>query len=267
MDIPVGRWLEAIEVRRSRRSFDGEPVSADALAELERVAAEFRPWDDARVHVLREPAVDVFRGIVGSYGKITGAPSVLVFVVSAPGNGPAMRHLGYLGEAAVLEATALGLGTCWVTGFFNPRKAASLVDLQPAERVVGVSPVGHPLGSASQTERVMAGIAAAHNRKPLDEIAPGHAEWPEWARAAVSAARIAPSATNRQPWRFALEGNDLVLFRNTRYDMPRLSARLDVGIASLHVELGARAHGVSGEWRDAPQKGSGDEICRFCTSL
>ncbi|HHY93759.1 MAG TPA: nitroreductase, partial [Firmicutes bacterium] len=35
--------------------------------------------------------------------------------------------MGYTGEAVVLEATALGLATCWVGGFFRPEVAARLL--------------------------------------------------------------------------------------------------------------------------------------------
>jgi nitroreductase len=238
-------------------------VAPDALAALRATCADFRPWPDARAEIVAEPSVDVFRGLLGSYGKIHGAPSVLVFVAGADEWGPALRHLGYTAEGVVLEATALGLGTCWVSGFFDPRKAARLVDLSPGERIVAVSPVGYAIAVRTGTERVMEGVASSHNRMPLDQLAPGFDEWPTWARAAVAAARIAPSATNRQPWRFRFEDGALVLCRNSRGDLPRTSKWLDVGIASLHVELAARDEGVSGTWQDAPANTRELELCRY----
>jgi hypothetical protein len=259
----VGRWLDAVSVRRSRRSYDRVPLERPALNLLRFVCDELRPWPDARAVLVAEPAVDVFRGLLGSYGKIHGAPSVLVFVASAAGDGPALRHLGYVGEGVVLEATALGLGTCWVSGFFDPRKAAKLVELGSDERVVAVSPVGHPVDRHTGTERVMEGVASSHNRKPLDEVAPGYETWPAWAQAAAKAARLAPSATNRQPWRFSFDGHDVLLCRNSRRDLPRSSKWLDLGIASQHVELAARSEGVAGSWVDAAADTSGLELCRY----
>lgn len=266
MDLPVSRWLDAVSSRRSRRAYDETPIESGLRADVRRVCQDFRPWPDARAEVVAEPSVDVFRGLLGSYGKIYGEPSVLVFIASDH-DGPALRHLGYVGEAVILEATALGLGTCWVSGFFDPMKAKRLVDLAPGERIVAVSPLGNPQGRETGTERVMQGIASSHNRKPLDEIAPGHRAWPSWAQRAATAARLAPSATNRQPWRFSLEGEDLLLCRNSRRDLPRTSKWLDLGIASLHVELGARAEGATGQWVDAPADTHGLELCRYRTAL
>ena len=62
-------------------------------------------------------------------------------------------------------------------------------------------------------------------------------------------ARIAPSATNRQPWRFAREDDGSVRLFFEGSDTPVISKRLDCGIAMLHFELGAREMGASGSWR------------------
>ncbi len=263
MQLPVARWLDAVATRRSRRAYDGRPLAAEDLAELDALCRGFIPWLDARAVLVEQPEVDVFRGLLGSYGKIHGAPSVVVFVARSDGDGPALRHLGYVGEGVVLEATARGLGTCWVSGFFDAGKARKLVELAAGDRVVAVTPLGHPLATETQTERVMQGVASSHNRKPLDEIAPGHRDWPTWAQKAAACARLAPSATNRQPWRFAFEDGDFLLCRNSRRDLPRTSKWLDLGIASLHVELAARAEGVEGSWIDAAPGTTGLELCRY----
>ncbi|TLM73686.1 MAG: nitroreductase, partial [Actinobacteria bacterium] len=86
-------------------------------------------------------------------------------------------------------------------------------------------------------------------RRPLDEIAPGHPAWPAWAQAGLRAAQVAPSAVNRQPWRFALGTDGAVEVSSAGRDMPLAPARrLDCGIAMLHFELGARGAGCAGVW-------------------
>ena len=91
-------------------------------------------------------------------------------------------------------------------------------------------------------------MVRAHARRSPNVIAPGCAAWPDWARAGVELARIAPSAMNRQPWRFARaeDGSLLVSFEGS--DTPVISKRLDCGIAMLHFELGAREAGAAGSW-------------------
>lgn len=262
MDLPVERWLSAAEHRTSRRAYDGRRVPEEKLDALEHLCRTFRPYPDARAVLVREPAADVFRGVVGSYGKVTNAPSVLVMLTTATSPG-ADRRVGYCGEAAVLEATALDIDTCWVGGFFDPRKAARLLSLEPGERIVAVSPVGHSPHAQSSSERTMRGLAGAHRRRELAQIAPDCDTWPGWARAAAEAVRIAPSAVNRQPWVLALEHDALVLSRDNRREWPgHLTKALDIGIASLHAELGARSAGTPGVWQDAEDP-SGLEVCRY----
>ncbi len=85
------------------------------------------------------------------------------------------------------------------------------------------------------------------SRKPAEEIAPGCDAWPRWAQAGVEAARLAPSAMHRQPWRFALHG-EAVTVSFAGPDTYKVSKRLDCGIAMLHFELGALGEGVAGRW-------------------
>lgn len=253
-------WLEALSTRRSRRRFDGERCDGAALDAIERVCASFTPYHDARVTLVRAPGEGVFRGIAGSYGKVTGAPHVLIVIVGNE-SVAAHAHAGYLGEAAILEATALGLDTCWVGGFFRRHEVERLVPPAPNERIVAVSPVGHGTATPGLSERSMRRISGAHERKPLAVVAPGlDATWPAWARAAVAAARVAPSAMNRQPWRFRIEDGSLIVGRDTRREAPRVTRALDCGIAMLHAELGAFGEGVTGRWHDLDE---GLDIARF----
>ncbi len=246
----MNAWFEAVASRRSRRAFTSAPADSALLDDLAGACEGFHPYPDARVTLVSEPATDIFTGVIGAYGKVTGAPHVLCMI--ADERTPfAQQHCGYVGEAAVLEATALGLDTCWIGGFFDPDKAARLVRLGSTERVVAVSPVGIATDGLSGSERAMRGVASAHKRKPLSKIAPdGTQEWPPWAVAAVECARIAPSAVNRQPWRFRMKDGALEVSRDSAIEMPKVTKALDCGIAMLHAELGALSKGAAGEWED-----------------
>lgn len=242
----AARLFEAVAQRHARRSYDGTRISSDDLEGMEAFAHAFQPWPGVRAEVVRDAPQSIFAGIVGAYGGISGAPSALVFI-GGTDTGP--EAVGYVGEAVVLEATARGLDTCWVAGTFSKRATAGVVRLAPGERVFAVSPVGHACVHTSTRERVLFGAARAKRRRALDEIAPGYEEWPVWARAAVKTAQVAPSALNRQPWRFRIEDGALVMsFAGADAVKGRASKRLDVGIAMLHAELGALAEGVTGHW-------------------
>ncbi|MBN2405966.1 MAG: nitroreductase [Coriobacteriia bacterium] len=251
--LQVRRWLDVVPVRRSRRSFSEAPVVEGELDVLAALCAEFRPFGDvARTVLVRQAPQRLFMGVAGSYGGISGAPSALAFVgrKEAPNVEAAV---GYTGEAVVLEATALGLDTCWVGGMFSPRHAAALGGIAPGERVYAVSPLGHTIERVSTKERIIFGMGKPKFRREHEQIAEGVATWPEWARAGVEAARVAPSAMNRQPWRFRMDG-DTVIIATDGTDTVKVSKRLDCGIAMLHFELAVLAAGAQGAWEfcDAP---------------
>lgn len=240
-------WLAAIDVRRARRSFDGRPVATQTLDALSAVCDGLVPFDSlARVVLVRRAPQLLFMGIAGSYGGVSGAPCALAFVGDRD-DPRANAAVGYVGEMAVLEATARGLATCWVGGLFSARHAALLGGVPHAERVYAVSPLGHAKDAISAKERLVFGMGHPKSRRAARGIAPGCEAWPEWAQAGVEAARIAPSAMNRQPWRFRMEGDDVIVSAEG-VDTPRISKRLDCGIAMLHFELGAFGRGVSGTW-------------------
>ena len=248
------RWYEAVSARRSRRAFDGVRPAEDLLDLIEATAAGFRPFDDARVLLVRDVPDAFFTGVIGSYGKVTGARSALVFIADGS-SVTCAEHCGYMGEGVVLESNALGLATCWISGSFSRSAVTAAVDLGPDEVVRAISPLGHPLRQPTTTERLLFGAAKAKRRRPLEEIAPGSEDWPRWAVAGVESARIAPSAINRQPWRFELDQGAVTVSVVGRGAEGSVSRLLDVGIAMLHFEVGARLMGALGTWEvlEAPR--------------
>lgn len=246
---PVADWLKVGRERSSRRSYDGTPVDATAIAAIEQFAHTFHPSDVARTVLLRQASPRIFTGIVGSYGKVSGAPSALVFIgtVGAPG---VDECVGYTGEAAVLEATRLGMDSCWLGGTLNAARVTDAVKLKSGERVFGISPLGYATSRTSFAERTIFGHTSPgpKPRKFAEETAPGFDSWPPWARAGVEAARLAPSALNRQPWRFSYAQGRITVAHEGSDAYKKVSKRLDCGIAMLHFELGARHAGVSGHW-------------------
>jgi hypothetical protein len=90
-----------------------------------------------------------------------------------------------------------------------------------------------------------------HRRKRLSELVTGTAKQ-KWMKTALEAARLAPSAVNRQPWRFKIDGNAISIFLDKSRDTYKIARRLDCGIAMLHLELGARYSGAKGSWTFPP---------------
>ena len=143
MDIPFSRWYPVIEKRRSRRHFDASrAIEPDKLSALDTMCKRFVPFPSARLCLVTESVKDAFKGIVGSYGKIKDAPAFIAFIGNMDSDF-VQEEVGYTGEGVILEATALGLNTCWVAGFFKPESVASLIEIKRNERVLAVTPVGY----------------------------------------------------------------------------------------------------------------------------
>jgi hypothetical protein len=203
-----------------------------------------------------ESGKGIFKGIVGSYGKIKDAPAFIAFIGDM--NSPFVQEeVGYTGEGIILEATALGLNTCWVAGFFRPESVASLIEIGNRERVLAVTPVGYARRFESLEEKLMTGFGRTHKRLSISKLVNGMeiVKWSEWARAALEGARLAPSAVNRQPWGFNVEDDGITVFVRTSGPEFNISKRLDCGIAMLHIEVAALNCGVRGDWQflKAPQ--------------
>ena len=123
----------------------------------------------------------------------------------------ARLDLGYVLEQIVLEATRLGLGTCWVTGSYDEQRAGDSVELMPGEVAAAVCALGHPDRGwwGRFHDRTVRRLARGHRRKPLTEIAFSNRWGEPWPPdetdtplvTVLEHARLAPSATNRQPGR------------------------------------------------------------------
>jgi hypothetical protein len=145
-----------------------------------------------------------------------------------------------------------------VGGFFRPESVQSQIDIGEEEKVLSITPVGYAPPEKTREEKIMSGAVRSRRRKPLTSLVKGsiHAQW---MAKAFEAARLAPSAQNRQPWRFRIEEDTVILATDRSFSTSSISKRLDCGIAMLHFELGALAGGVSGKWEILPSP----DVARF----
>jgi len=100
MELPVDSWYRAIFVRKSRRSYDDRPVDPAVLEGFGPPLRGGPPFSGARIGVVARRPEAVLRGLVGNYGRITGAPAYAAFIgdIVSPG---APAAVGYIGEALI----------------------------------------------------------------------------------------------------------------------------------------------------------------------
>jgi nitroreductase len=246
--------LSAIRQRVSVRSYGDRPVEPTLLKRLLALSGAAEGLTDVSPRIALVSGVEHTRRVltymVGSYGLVQNPPYLLVGVM--PKESDAARlDLGYVLEQAVLEATRLGLSTCWVTGSYDAQRAGEAVGLADREVAAAVCALGYPAQARLGRfhDRTVRRLAGGHRRKPLTDIVfSGHwgRPWtPEGADptlvAVLEHARLAPSATNRQPWRFVVRPDDVALAL-TR------PAPIDGGIVMAHFALASAALGGGGRW-------------------
>jgi hypothetical protein len=207
-------------------------------------------------------------GTLGTYGVIKNARR---FIAGAVRNQPkAMEDFGYCMEKNILEATALGLGTCWLGGTFSRSGFAEKMRLAEDELLPAVTPVGYAGDRKSLIDRVFRFTAGSDRRRswhemffdgridnPLQPESAGPYETP------LACLRMGPSASNKQPWRIIKDNR---IFHFYLKCTPGYNAilgdiklqNMDMGIAMCHFELSSTALGLKGHWQsDDPQLETG----------
>lgn len=257
--------ITAIKQRRSVRTFAPEPLSPSLREHLERFAAETHsPFGGDVTILLRDiDAGSVFHP--ETYGMISGAKTY--FLIAAGADDNSALSAGYRFEQVVLEATRLGLGTCWVGGTFRKSAFNSHVSWPAGESLRAVCPVGVP-GRTRFLERAMTSVMGSHRRKPFDSLF-----YADGFRTPLSASsplafplemmRLAPSSTNSQPWR-ATTDSDIVHFycaTSNRYSL------IDCGIGLCHFSESASHAGIQGNFRNISDHPEPPQNWRYITSF
>ncbi|MDR0849504.1 MAG: hypothetical protein LBN10_10800 [Propionibacteriaceae bacterium] len=210
--------LEAMAVRHSVRRYTEQAIDADVRLALEDEVARCNA--DSGLHLqlaFDEPRA--FSGKLAEYGHFVNANNYLSVVM--PSQAGFEEIAGYYGEQIVLKATTLGLNTCWVG--LNYSKAKCACTIGPGEKLRCVISLGY---GATQ--------GRPHKSKPLESLCKVDGEMPDWFRAGMEAALLAPTAINQQKFMFTLSGNQV---QATTGLGP--FAHVDLGIAKYHFALGA----------------------------
>jgi nitroreductase len=261
---------ETIRARFSCRTYLPTPIQPDALAPLSNYTRllETGPLgSSARFDVVAASAEDsqALKGL-GTYGFIKNPAGFIIgAVLQAPND---MEDFGYLMEKAILRAGELGLGTCWLGGSFRRSAFADKMNLQPRECMPAVASLGYCDKRSGLRDRLIRRTAGSDSRLPFRELffdrsfdTPLEAEKSSIHGHLLEMVRIAPSASNKQPWRVLRDGANFHFYlkrtpgyhrRNLKLvNIPDLQ-RVDIGIAMCHFDLSAGEAGLSGTWAVNP---------------
>ncbi len=260
---PITRTIQR---RYSCRSYARQPIDPELRVQLEEAIASPRvgPFGTSvRFALLAATAQDrnAIQGLT-TYGMIKNAPAFLC--AAMPHGDKNLEDLGFLMEQAILLATEIGLGTCWLGGTFNRSVFAERIGLGSGETLPAVIAVGHIARRARAIDGLIRLGIRADKRLPWDKLffdgafdTPLDPEQVDDYAIPLEMVRLGPSASNRQPWRIVCRDGvwHLYLARTPGYrrtsDGSQVAdmQRIDMGIAMCHWELAARTAGLSGSWQ------------------
>ena len=252
---------EIIKKRRSVRTYLAQSLPPEIKDKLREFFSSLRgPFGrNVRVNLIETELAKIkTKANLGTYGVIKGASSYVVAVVEKSDHD--LENYGYSLEKVILYATSLGLGTCWLGGTFKKSEFSKAIEQKDHEILPCISPIGYSNSNKSLVDSAMRFVAGSKNRKKWDELFFSYDFKHHLSESAagkylapLEMLRLAPSASNKQPWRIVKDSDKSHFFlQHTKgyakamtYDLQRV----DMGIAMCHFEMVAKEQGIEGKWQ------------------
>lgn len=256
-ELPI---TEIIKKRLSVRTYLEQPLTPEIKEKLRGFFPMLRgPFGGTlRINLIENDlARKESNAKLGTYGVIRGASTYVVAAVEKAEKD--LEDFGYSLEKVILYATSLGLGTCWLGGTFKKSEFGKAIEQKDHEVMPCITPIGYPSRRKSLIDSALRLTAGSKKRKGWDELFfsrdfSHHLSELEAGKFAtpLEMLRLAPSASNKQPWRIVKDINKIHFYlQHTKgyakalaYDLQRV----DMGIAMCHFELTAREQGIDGKW-------------------
>ena len=268
MILPGNSITTHITRRFSCRKYLKRPIDADRQQQLQASMAQIPlgPFGNkARFELIAATERDrrILRGL-STYGFIRNATG---FIIGATKSGEmCLEDYGYLLEILILRATGLGLGTCWLGGTFLKSPFFRKISVAAGEKVPAVASVGLIADEVRVRDAKLRRYLGATFRKSWKDLFfasdfshPLVLEDVGLYATPLEMVRIAPSASNKQPWRIVRSQDcwHFYLARAPGYREGVASRirgvedlqRVDMGIAMCHFELTVREMGLPGAWK------------------
>ena len=226
--------IDAIKTRKSVRTYDGRPLSPEHIAHLEKAIADASEFSAESFITVTYTADGTFSRVPSTYGFIKGVRTFILIAIKSANKAEGCLAAGYACEAAVIRATELGIGTCWLAGTWSKKDFSKVSEIPPGYELSAVITAGYPLERPRLFEKMIRKAIGCNNRRPFNELffeetwgKPVTAHSP--LEAPLEAVRLAPSSTNSQPWRVVI-ADDKAHF----YYKPTTYVMFDMGIALFH---------------------------------
>lgn len=210
--------IEAVRARHAVRSYQDKRIEKELVDKLEARIEELNKEGNINLQFI-EDASGTFNKLFNKAVGLGSAPSVIACV--GPEDETLDERIGYYGEKLVIFAQQLGLNTCWV-GTFNRKKIP--VTLNEGERLVIAIAIGYGATQGKQSKS-----------RTADEVVIDLTDnAPDWFKAGVEAALLAPTAINQQKFEIIYTEEKEVEFK----DLGGVLSKIDIGIVKCNFEIG-----------------------------
>lgn len=212
------RVLEVMRKRHSVRQYLDKPVPESARKQLADEVERLNGESGLHMQLFFDEP-ECFDSAIAHYGSFTNVRNYLAIV--GPKSADLEEKAGYFGEMVVILAQSLGLNSCWV-GLNHGKSHAAVA---PGEKQVIVVALGR---GATQ--------GVPHRSKPasaLSRVTAAAGEVPDWFKAGMEGALLAPTAVNQQKFLISWDGSKLTAKVNGR----GFFAKVDLGIVKCDFEL------------------------------
>lgn len=199
--------LDIIKMRRSVRTFDGREISTEDRDKLRAYVETIENPYGIHVEFIFLDAKEL-----GLSSPVIKGESLYIAakVADVPHSEEAY---GFAFEKMVLYAWSLGIGTTWIAASMKRDVFEKAAGTKAGEMMYCISPLGYPAQEMVESERKTRVRLHADERKPGSELffdknfSTPLSDLDADTLSALEAVRLAPSATNAQPWRIVKNGN------------------------------------------------------------
>jgi hypothetical protein len=286
MSLHDPKITEIIRRRFSCRRYLDQPIAAEKQQLLRDFIqslpdSPFGSHPRFKLVAATQADTPALRGL-GTYGFIRN-PAGFIICAAIPGE-KQLEDFGFLMEEIILFATRLELGTCWLGGSFTRSAFAAKISLKDDEHIPAVTAIGEFVDSDKNRSGLIRRFARGDRRMPWGQLffekdfqhpikEPGQDEL----YITLEMVRLAPSASNKQPWRVIRDGGNwhFYLQRTPGYRDSIIQKalgvqdlqRVDMGIAMCHFDLTMKEQGIQGEWvMKEPPIEKPNELTKYTTS-
>jgi nitroreductase len=211
---------EAILARHAVRSYTDQKIPEDVVSRLKAEIDACNEQSGLHIQLVTDEP-HAFDGMMAHYGKFSGVQNYIALI--GPKSSRLEEQAGYYGERAALLAQTLGLNTCWVAMSFSKGAAKKRCAIAAGEKLVCVLALGY---GATQ--------GVPHRSKPMEALCRVDGAMPDWFRAGMEAAMLAPTAVNQQKFLITLSGD-----RAEAKSLGGFYSMVDLGIVRYHFEIGS----------------------------